>query len=642
MATRRFLLVYSFMFHDSVITPVVAVRRRPKSRVSVRRHYKLDDVASFILGARSTPTCDAAPFRRVALQFPDDLLHDAVAVTAALKSILDADTRGGGDACVAGCAERPAAAEEEKETSDKTIRLFVIADNTFGSCCPDEITAQHYGSDCIVHFGSACMSRSTRIPVFYVQDDFRFSVPASLSTEAEEELSVQVVLRAAALLQNCLKELLQSLEKKSISAGVMLVVVGDHRSRRFVETAAQRWRDVHDVALAAGSGVAVEWCGFDLVGNAAASHASVASPSSSENVSWVVNGVRFPRADPTTLQRFLFIGPSSSMLPLHLLNVHQHNLFHHPEALREEAFDSDHPAVLTTLDESFSLSTEMEVAAGTRSCDGDAGDSKTGDHSEEVGMMDAALEGHFNNNAENITHFQTALGKRMRQRAFNMELIRSSSAIGILVASLAIEGYYETTMLIHQLLRGYGKRAYIIYIGHLNEYKIANFVDTVDCFVVIACPNSRESHFPEKSDGFSKPIVSPVEVVLALRTEDSDSPLFGHPAVYSTAFDCVLPLLRDAVQAVRSEQAEKKTSFVAMPQENSGGAALIRTCAGVVATQSANGALARLHQRTFVGLDPQKGQTPVQEEIIEGRHGIARGYASERKQQQEEEEEQRQ
>lgn len=36
------------------------------------------------------------------------------------------------------------------------------------SCCVDEVAAEHVGAECIVHYGSACLSPSKRLPLMYV------------------------------------------------------------------------------------------------------------------------------------------------------------------------------------------------------------------------------------------------------------------------------------------------------------------------------------------------------------------------------------------------------------------------------------------------------------------------------------------
>lgn len=39
---------------------------------------------------------------------------------------------------------------------------------SFASCCVDEVAAEHFSADCIIHFGHACLSPTNRLPVLYV------------------------------------------------------------------------------------------------------------------------------------------------------------------------------------------------------------------------------------------------------------------------------------------------------------------------------------------------------------------------------------------------------------------------------------------------------------------------------------------
>ncbi|KAJ7641509.1 putative diphthamide synthesis protein-domain-containing protein [Roridomyces roridus] len=84
-------------------------------------------------------------YKRIALQFPDELLHDSVPIYRRLKAGLGA----GRD-------------------------LYVLADTSYGrhvavgSCCVDEVAAQHVDADAMVHYGYACMSQTSRLPVIYV------------------------------------------------------------------------------------------------------------------------------------------------------------------------------------------------------------------------------------------------------------------------------------------------------------------------------------------------------------------------------------------------------------------------------------------------------------------------------------------
>ncbi|KAM9827765.1 2-(3-amino-3-carboxypropyl)histidine synthase subunit 2 [Neosynchiropus ocellatus] len=98
-------------------------------------------------------TCDFITqnqFQKVALQFPDSLLQDSVAV----------------------------ASEVERNCKSK---VFILGDTSYGSCCVDEVAAEHVGADCIVHYGSACLSPSKRLPLMYVFEKRALNLEACAS-----------------------------------------------------------------------------------------------------------------------------------------------------------------------------------------------------------------------------------------------------------------------------------------------------------------------------------------------------------------------------------------------------------------------------------------------------------------------------
>jgi diphthamide biosynthesis protein 2 len=50
----------------------------------------------------------------------------------------------------------------------KEYEFYILADTSYGSCCVDEVAAQHVNADCIIHFGNACITKSIEsIPVYY-------------------------------------------------------------------------------------------------------------------------------------------------------------------------------------------------------------------------------------------------------------------------------------------------------------------------------------------------------------------------------------------------------------------------------------------------------------------------------------------
>ncbi|KAG8215726.1 putative diphthamide synthesis protein-domain-containing protein [Butyriboletus roseoflavus] len=103
--------------------------QRPDSS-SVNEFYEVERTAEIIL---------KGDYKRVALQFPDELLRDAVSVYRLLKRIVG----NGHD-------------------------VYVLADTSYGNCCVDEVAAQHVDADLMVHYGHACMSKTSRLPVVYI------------------------------------------------------------------------------------------------------------------------------------------------------------------------------------------------------------------------------------------------------------------------------------------------------------------------------------------------------------------------------------------------------------------------------------------------------------------------------------------
>lgn len=98
----------------------------------------------------------AGQWKRIALQFPDDMLVDAPRVFERLRDGLKHER-----------AARAAASEDEKN-EEKEEKLCILGDTSYGSCCVDEVAAEHTDADVVVHYGRACLSPTARLPVIYV------------------------------------------------------------------------------------------------------------------------------------------------------------------------------------------------------------------------------------------------------------------------------------------------------------------------------------------------------------------------------------------------------------------------------------------------------------------------------------------
>ncbi|KAI4110153.1 MAG: hypothetical protein L6R37_000046 [Teloschistes peruensis] len=109
-------------------------------------------------------------WKRIALQFPDDMLSDAPTVFDALNQKLH---RKGP------VLEEPKQLTEQpltQTTDDPNIttqesypeKLFILGDTSYGACCVDAIAAEHVNADVVVHYGRACLSPTARLPVIHV------------------------------------------------------------------------------------------------------------------------------------------------------------------------------------------------------------------------------------------------------------------------------------------------------------------------------------------------------------------------------------------------------------------------------------------------------------------------------------------
>ncbi|KAJ1900062.1 Diphthamide biosynthesis protein 2 [Kickxella alabastrina] len=104
--------------------------RPPLSASSAHTVYEIAHTAEQIISGKYT---------QVALQFPDELLIDSTIVSQELQKLIP-----------------------------HTTRVFILADTSFGSCCVDEVAAEHYSADLVVHYGKTCLSLTSRVPVLYV------------------------------------------------------------------------------------------------------------------------------------------------------------------------------------------------------------------------------------------------------------------------------------------------------------------------------------------------------------------------------------------------------------------------------------------------------------------------------------------
>jgi diphthamide biosynthesis protein 2 len=88
---------------------------------------RIDNIDSYYEIERTCQHILEGGYSRIALQFPDELLPDSASVASNLR--------------------------------DRTGKsVFILADTSYGSCCVDEVAAEHISADFIVHYGRSCLS----------------------------------------------------------------------------------------------------------------------------------------------------------------------------------------------------------------------------------------------------------------------------------------------------------------------------------------------------------------------------------------------------------------------------------------------------------------------------------------------------
>lgn len=160
------------------------------------RHAGTDDEKHHVYEiARTARHIRRQKWRRIALQFPDAMLPDGPWVVRALADELRRLATKGeplGDDTVENSSGLPEAKNEGRsqepaptnllETEitrdnkptvpdtyeDGAQRLYILADTSYSACCVDEIAAEHADADAVVHYGRACLSPTSRIPVLHV------------------------------------------------------------------------------------------------------------------------------------------------------------------------------------------------------------------------------------------------------------------------------------------------------------------------------------------------------------------------------------------------------------------------------------------------------------------------------------------
>ena len=92
-----------------------------------------------------------------------------------------------------------------------------------------------------------------------------------------------------------------------------------------------------------------------------------------------------------------------------------------------------------------------------------------------------------------------------------IEKAKDSDVFGIVVGTLSLKGVDKIIEEVKDTLKKNNKKTYTFLLGKITLEKLSNFVDYIDCFILIACPFSPFYDFK----ALMKPLVSPLDIKLA-------------------------------------------------------------------------------------------------------------------------------
>lgn len=106
----------------------------------IRDYYSLPELVEKL----SELDREEPKYKRITLQFPDELICDSATIVHYIQEKLGVDA-----------------------TNPKQ-KIWILADTSYSACCVDEIAAEHVQSDLVVHFGDACLNEVAKLNSKYV------------------------------------------------------------------------------------------------------------------------------------------------------------------------------------------------------------------------------------------------------------------------------------------------------------------------------------------------------------------------------------------------------------------------------------------------------------------------------------------
>ncbi|KAI1321441.1 Diphthamide biosynthesis protein 2 [Mortierella claussenii] len=570
------------------------------SRLATEAQNKINTCSDIYEIDRTVNVIKERGYRRIALQFPDELLPDSGLVAQLIR-----EQTGSG--------------------------VYILADTSYGSCCVDEVAAQHIAADAIIHYGRSCQSPTSRLPVIYVFGKQPVDVHECASVFNgffEKDKAQKIILMYDVIYAHCIDHLLETLQKEHNYTRIL-------KSR--VETESNLGYVLSQNASQSSGDNCCQKKGQGCSGTESTTSATTPSLCCQNGASTFESTCASSSGCSTTVSTSRIMAQKGQQENVDASSdSNKRRRFGRTYNLPEGDSIEDY-TLFYVGDESPTLSNIMMTHS--------ACDVYSYSPEKKEGRLESAQ-----------------VNKALMRRYFLVQKAKDADVIGIAVGTLGVASYMTMIQHLKTLIESKGKKAYTFVMGKLNVAKMANFME-IDCFVYVACPENSLIDSRE----FYRPIVTPFELEIALSKSREWT------GKYVTDFQQLLP--EDGqigVDKIRISQAQldaasdredeenndlsdqasdedeaphfslvtgqfkQSKRFTTNKEDSKELSALIEGTKDLtvrdkntsVATLMSSAAGEYLQSRQFRGLEVQLGETPV-ELATEGRAGIARGYNSE-------------
>lgn len=322
------------------------------------------------------------------------------------------------------------------------------------SCCVDEVAAEHVGAECIVHYGSACLSPSKRLPLMYIFE--RRPVDVEKCTSAFRELYPDSQSHIILLYHVNYVHAISKLFYGVFAGGIFIFatcyesIIHRKRLESYLPT----------LTLA------------DELG-------TLLSP-------------EYPNLVISEL-----VTDAEQCCTRNWIKIHRDNI-----CLPEQ----DSNQLLCQFGRRFPLKTGLSITDYSMFYVGEEGATLRNfmmawNHCSFSSFNPKTMKGR----TESVN-----INRALMKRYYAIERAKDAKVVGILVGTLGVADYLSIIQQLKETLRRAGKKSYMFAMGKLNVPKLANFLE-IDIYVLIACP---ENSLLDTSE-FYKPVVTPFEMDVA-------------------------------------------------------------------------------------------------------------------------------